>query len=90
MLLWLQSKLMVRLEEPGGDVVRLLVRTMRMTQQQPIRLPAAAEAAGAGARGDSAAGPAAAAAAVPGCEVLSEEESCWLVVSETFTPDVPR
>jgi hypothetical protein len=75
----LQSKLMVRLEEQGGDVVRLLERTMRLGQQQQQH-PAAAAAAGDGKPDEAASG----------CEVLCEEESRWLLVSDTFAPDVPR
>jgi hypothetical protein len=87
---------MVRLQEHGGDVVRLLVQTMRLAQQQQQQqqqqpatpVPSSPAAAAQGDAGAAAA--AAAAAAAGGCEVLCEEQSRWLLVSETFNPDVPR
>eukprot|EP00775_Hariotina_reticulata_P013386 gene13386-13513_t len=84
-----QSKLMKRIEEPGSNVVRLLVQTVRTleipTGPQPEQVntksclsqePADAPAGPAGQCKTSA-------------QVL-EEESHWLLVSETFTPDIPR
>jgi hypothetical protein len=82
---------MVRLEEHGGDVVRLLVQTMRPAQQQPLATPVPSSSSSAAAAAEAAAqDDAATAAAAGGCEVLCEEQSRWLLVSETFNPDIPR
>lgn len=74
---------MVRVKEPGGDVVRLLVKTVCMTnrqqQQQVPQEPNAAAAAAAAGSADAG-----------GFQVLHEQHSRWLLVSETFCPGIPR
>eukprot|EP00878_Enallax_costatus_P012106 GHUV01012639.1.p1 GENE.GHUV01012639.1~~GHUV01012639.1.p1 ORF type:complete len:977 (+),score=346.52 GHUV01012639.1:3040-5970(+) len=78
-----ESKLMMRLHEPGNpDVLRLLVRTVRLPRQPGLadtRPPAPAVHDSEGSDqvllGVTSAG-----------DVLQEEESRWLLVSETFCP----
>lgn len=114
-----QSKVMLRLEEPGTGFVRLLVRSVVLPPPAAAASPAVPTAGQASTEGDdehdgsskqpqlevsTSPGSAvdsessdAAAALSPGavetmlssqrgCEVLYQEESRWLVVSETFSP----
>jgi hypothetical protein len=109
----MQSKVMLRIEEPNSDFVRLLVRTVALPQT-PAALSAgcadsdsqnAGQQESAETAADStqhsqeeqprkvAPSPALSPAAVEsllsqsaGCEVMLQEESRWLVVSDTFSP----
>jgi len=85
------------MEQPGSSIVRLLVQTLA-TAQRPEGLQDyeswQLEAGGLTGRGTEPVD--AAADALPGQDtsssvtVLHEEDSHWLLVSDTFSPDVRR
>lgn len=107
----MQSKVMLRIEEPNSDFVRLLVRAVALPPAPPVRATAYGNhpPSDTGASGPTESSsqqegtaissvqegiaPALSPAAVEsllsqssGCKVLLQEESRWLVVSDTFSP----
>jgi len=105
-----QSKVTMRLEDPGTDFVRLLVRTVTLPpapdytsntaasrELQQVLPPQAGHVSNddedGGSEQQAVSGPVLSPSAVEAllssqsqCEVLLQEESRWLVVSETFSP----
>lgn len=84
---------MMRVEEACGDVVRLLVQTVRVRDCHTSQLPQQQQqqcADGAVALAEPKQAIQTECDRQDGCEVLYEEESRWLLISEVFSPDIPR
>lgn len=93
MLSALQSKVMMRTQEEGNaDVVRLLVRTAKLSGQPLCPAPAAQHCATPAAAGvDERHVIECLLSSTAAEDVIQEDESRWLVVSDTFCPgDIRR